>query len=112
MANRALEIARETVILSGAGNHAVISAPGAGYDIVIVAMVLSANGTIMITLQDDTASLLDVYLLANVPYVLPGLQAGWVRCHEDNGLTLSLGAGAINVGGMIVYRIVPSHQEY
>ncbi len=110
MADRALQIVRDTVAAIGAGPQVLVAAQ-AGYRLVVVALALSASGATQITLQDQTTSLFDAYLAANSPLVMPECTAGWIKTAENQSFTIVL-QNAVTVQGVIVYRMIPTHQEY
>lgn len=106
MADRALEVSNAAINALGAGLWAVIPAV-AGYRVRLVGLVISSDATAHVTFQDSTTSLLDLYLLANVPIVLPGGPAGWLSTAASEKLDLSVN-GAANVHGRVIYQMVPN----
>jgi len=110
MADRSLAIARQPVIIiTGAGNTTLITGV-AGYRIHIVGLALTADAVAQITLQDEHTSLMDIRLVAGGVIVLPDSRAGWIRCQSGDDFVLANGTAA-NVGGTILYRMVPDHIE-
>ena len=110
MADRATELRYAPVNTVGAGPTTVVSAE-AGMRVCVVGFVLSASAVVLVTWQDNTSSLCDCHLGQNVPFPVPCASGGWFMTEADEPLVLSqIGAG--NVGGAVVYRMVPEHQRY
>jgi len=107
---RPSSIRREAFICIGAGLQVIVSGE-AGYDIVVVALDVSANASTQITLQDDTTSLWDRYLSQNQPSPTPQLDPGWIRAATGEDLSLMVQQDA-TVQGVIIYRMVPPGLEF
>jgi len=112
MADRALNLARVAIDRNTAATHLVLAGQ-AGYDIVVVGAVLSANNDQQATLQDASGTnLLSMHLREESgPAVLPEMDGGWLRCTTGENLNIVLTAGVATVG-TVVYRLVPSHFEF
>jgi len=110
MANRPQSIVQLTVAESGVGYHNLVAVP-AEYELVILALALSASGTVQITLQDETTSLADLYFGNQVPHNWPYNEKGWKRTGENQNFGISILGGGVNVAGIIVYQLVPSHLQ-
>lgn len=111
MANRPSEIRRARVNLVGAGVHIVIAGE-VGYRIAIVGALLSANAVTQVTAQDTAATaMMDLYLPANVVIPIPQMDPAWGLVPTGLGLNINVVAAA-NVGGVIVYRMVPDNMEF
>ena len=101
---------KQTIVEAGVLPAHRIIAGVEGYRIVVVNMVLMGNGTSQVTFQDDTATLLDLYLINGAPVVLPDSEAGWTRTRSGESLNMSITA-AISVGGILTYALLPATQE-
>jgi hypothetical protein len=109
MADRSLAVVSAPIIESVAGAHVLVNGV-VGYRIHVIAIALTAVGTVLLTIQDETASLADIYLQAGQSFVLPECSHGWMRSAGRENLSIVL-SGSIAIGGMIVYRLVPEHVE-
>ena len=108
MADRALAIGRAPItITTGVGLHTLVAGQ-AGYRIVLIALVLTSDGASLATIQDGTTSLMDLRLVNGSVVVMPENNAGWLAAAEGDDLDLSLMAN-VNLGGVAVYRMLPSH---
>ena len=109
MADRSLAVVSAPIIESVAGAHVLVNGV-VGYRIHVIAIALTALGTVSLTIQDETASLADIHLQAGQSFVLPECSNGWMRSVSGENLSIVLG-GAIAIGGTIVYRLLPDHTE-
>jgi len=112
MADRALNLAHVAIDQNTAATHLVVAGQ-AGYDIVVVGVVLSASDDQQATLQDASGTnLLSIHLREESgPAVLPEMGGGWLRCTTGENLNIVL-TDAVDTVGSIVYRLVPSHFEF
>ena len=78
MADRPLASVTVPIVESVAGAHVLVTGVE-GYRIHIIGLALTAAGTVQLTFQDDTTSLMDVYMQAGQSFVLPTGNPGWVR---------------------------------
>lgn len=106
MADRSLEAQTVAIVEDVAGVHQLVVVP-AGYDLVMISLVLTAAGDILITFQ-DTASLMDLHMIKGVPVPLAENNCGWLRGTTGQNFSISLGVG-VAVGGTMTYRLIPSH---
>ncbi len=113
MANRATEI-RYLNVNENTGASNVLVVGVVGYDIILLSYVLVAAGAVDVTFEDATAGtdrIGPMPLAANGGVSAPENKNGWCRTATGLGLNLLLG-GAVQVGGAISYRLVPSHFEF
>lgn len=110
MADRASELRRETINCIGAGTHNLIAGE-AGYRICVVGFLLSASAATGVTFQDETTSILDVYLAQDAPVVASEMTGGWFVTEADERLDLVVLAAA-TVNGIVIYRMIPQGQRY
>ena len=108
MADRALAIARQAIVIAGAGVTSLVAGV-ADYRIHVVGLVLTSDAVTQITMQDDSTSLMDIHLVAGGVCVMPDSTAGWLRCVSGDSLSLSSSGG--NLGGVVLYRMVPDHVD-
>ena len=114
MADRIKNIDRIPINEVAAGTHLVLAGE-AGYEIVLVGLVLSTSNDnqiawTLITLQDQTVTLLDIYLGTYSNIVLPECNTGWLRCAAGERLDIVLGQD-VNVGGVALCRKFPTGME-
>jgi len=107
MADRPKELESTPINVTGAGTHTLVAAES-GYRIAMVAIALFADGAITATLQDQTTSLIDLYLAASAGIVLPECTGGWLITEASESLDIALLADGVNVVGRMVYRKVPA----
>jgi len=110
MADRALAIAYQPVILTMGAGATVLVAGVAEYRIIVVGLVLTSDAVELATLQDDDTSFMDTHMIAGSCVSMPACESGWIRCASGNSFSIALTNGA-NVGGMLIYRLVPDHVE-
>lgn len=96
------------IAASSSGNNTIVAAAGASNKIRVLAVQLTAAGTVNAKWQSG-ASGTDLtglaYLVANTGYVLPFNPSGWFETAANTLLNLNLSA-AIAVGGSITYVVV------
>jgi hypothetical protein len=112
MADRATEIRRLTIDENVAGVHPLVVVP-AGYELVLVSLHLSLDdvqGAFLVTFQ-DTATLMDCYMITGVPHTLPENNGGWFRGNTAQTLSIVLPGNTAVAGGM-TYRLVPTGMEF
>lgn len=71
----------------------------------IVALVLTAAGTVQVTLNGGDADLMTLEMTAGNPVVLPPNRSWEMQSEVSSAFTLTLG-GAVRVSGTVVYAVV------
>lgn len=112
MADVAKNVERASAVYNTAGDHALIPAPGAGYSLSIISLYAVANGTEVATITQGGVGSGVLYMVNGVPHVLPDVGVGWTAKADNGALVVSLANGGIDVSLVVVYRAVPTHQEY
>jgi len=112
MADRATEIRRLRINENAAGVHQLVVVP-AGHELVLVSLHLSiadVQAAFLVQFQ-DTAVLLDCYMVTGVPHTLPENNGGWFRGNAAQNLSIVL-AGNIATVGVMTYKLVPTGMEF
>lgn len=93
------------IAASASGDNVVVAAVP-GRRIRVLAVWLSANGTVNAKFQSDTTDLTGLaYLVANNQLVLQENDKGWFQTAVGEKLDLNLSA-AIAVGGSVAYMLI------
>ena len=93
-----------------AGNHKLVDCD-AGYKIVVVGLVVNANGNIAVAFQDEHQSFATFYLQAGMNVVLPPANRGWFTALAGDDVYMGFNVAGVNVGGYILYQLVPAGFE-
>lgn len=94
----------ETNVTGVAQNYDSIPAPGEGKNIVIMAMSLSSNATVVVTFRSDSTDVGSRPTTINAPIEADGGDYGLFELGEDEKLVVGLNGNA-NIAGWITYII-------
>lgn len=98
-------VSRATFLSTSSGNTTVVAA-APDLKTKVVGVVVSGQGTVTLAFTDGTGgtALLNLYLIAGVPVVLPFSRAGghWFETSVNTLLAIN-SSGAVNVSGEVLY---------
>ena len=105
---KALPVTSRSLERPAVAGTATLIAGAVGYKIRIIGLMLNANGTIAVALQDAHTTFMTAYLTAGSHVVMPEAGNGWVDSVSGDAVSIVLGATGVNVGGRIIYQYIPS----
>lgn len=110
MADNARNVERYAGVLAAAG-QTVLVAGEVGYSIVVIAAYAVAAAGQTVAWGSGGVNWMTSYFANVIPHVLPESNVGWAKTLDGGNLTATL-TNNVNTSIAVVYRKVPSHQEY